>query len=270
MMKNQGLWERLQAFELDDPTAALRFTDRLARENGWSPAFAERATNEYKKFIYLAAISGTPVTPSDIVDQVWHLHLTFTRSYWDDMCGKIIGRPLHHGPTAGGEMEDAKYRDQYAATLELYQREFGHAATVRIWPYLDERFESAAHQRWVDRRTHFIVPKASVRQVWTLLGVGAIGAMTVAAAAAAEGERTSHDGRGLLILVGVFVLIAIFSQIGSKKPRKKADKSGSCGTAAGGCSSSSSNCGDGSSGSCGDGGSSGCSGGGCGGGGCGS
>ena len=76
------LWNKLNDFQIDDRRAAFRFTDRLAQENGWSKAFARRAVDEYKKFIYLTATGATPVTPSDVVDQVWHLHLTFTRSYW--------------------------------------------------------------------------------------------------------------------------------------------------------------------------------------------
>ena len=34
------LWEKIRDFELDDPTASVTFTERLARENDWSLGFA--------------------------------------------------------------------------------------------------------------------------------------------------------------------------------------------------------------------------------------
>lgn len=42
------LRERVEAFELDEPGAALPFSSRLAREQGWSHAFAGRVIREYK------------------------------------------------------------------------------------------------------------------------------------------------------------------------------------------------------------------------------
>ena len=96
------LWQRIAAFEFDPVDAALPFSRRLARDNGWSDAFAQRAVEEYRRFVFLAMVAGHPVTPSDEVDQVWHLHLCYTRSYWEDLCGEVLPRPLHHGPTRGG------------------------------------------------------------------------------------------------------------------------------------------------------------------------
>jgi hypothetical protein len=62
-----NLWDQLLAFDLDG-TAEFSFSQRLARDNGWSVAFAQRVALEYKKFLYLAATCGHPVTPSDEVD----------------------------------------------------------------------------------------------------------------------------------------------------------------------------------------------------------
>ncbi|MEK6230809.1 MAG: hypothetical protein N2A42_03075 [Luteolibacter sp.] len=33
---------------------------------------------EYKRFVALAMLAGHPVTPSEEVDQAWHLHLVYT------------------------------------------------------------------------------------------------------------------------------------------------------------------------------------------------
>ena len=38
---------RIEAFELDEPGSMFSFTSRLAREQGWSQAFAARAVREY-------------------------------------------------------------------------------------------------------------------------------------------------------------------------------------------------------------------------------
>lgn len=66
MRSDPSLFNRLAVFTLDDPNASLTFSDRLTRENGRSRAFAIGAIDEYRKFVYLAAISPTPVTASDI------------------------------------------------------------------------------------------------------------------------------------------------------------------------------------------------------------
>jgi len=40
--QNDPLWQKIDAFDLDDPDADLSFTTRLARENGWKPDYARR------------------------------------------------------------------------------------------------------------------------------------------------------------------------------------------------------------------------------------
>ena len=146
-----SLRERLEAFAIDEPGIALPFTARLARENGWSPAFAARVVREYRRFVFLAVAAGHPVTPSEAVDQAWHLHLVHTRSYWDRLCGEVLGRPLHHDPTMGGPVEAAKFHDWYARTLESYRAHFGESPPPDIWPAPAARFAGAGRMQWVDR-----------------------------------------------------------------------------------------------------------------------
>ena len=112
------LYARLLRFAIDDGTPDLSFEARLARENGWSTDFAGRVVAEYRRFVCLAMTAGHTVVPSEQVDQAWHLHLTYTRSYWERMCGDLLGRPLHHGPTRGGTQEAAKFHDWYGRTLD--------------------------------------------------------------------------------------------------------------------------------------------------------
>lgn len=143
MAFDEALWQRLEAHTIGPPDASLTFADRLARENRWSPERAEQVILEYKRFCYLArtAAGGGQVTPSDAVDQAWHLHLTYSRDYWEVFCPHVLGAPLHHGPTAGGPVERSRYYDQYAATLKAYEEAFGCPPPSDIWPGARRRFE---------------------------------------------------------------------------------------------------------------------------------
>lgn len=136
------LWDRLSSFVPGPADAALPFAARLARENGWSAAHAGRVLAEYRRFAFLAMTAGHEVTPSDAVDQAWHLHLTYSRDYWDRFCGEVLGHPLHHGPTRGGRDEGHRFHEQYARTLAAYEAAFGEAAPDDIWPSARRRLQS--------------------------------------------------------------------------------------------------------------------------------
>src|SRR5688572_19587710 len=69
------LWQHLEGYHIDTPEVELPFSARLARENGWSREYTERVMEEYKCFLFLAATVDFPVTPSEPIDQAWHLHL---------------------------------------------------------------------------------------------------------------------------------------------------------------------------------------------------
>jgi uncharacterized protein (TIGR04222 family) len=155
----QALYLRLMQFEIDEPGVELTFAQRLARENGWTIAYAERVICEYKRFLFLAMHAGHVVTPSEQVDQAWHLHLTYTRSYWERLCRQVLGRPLHHGPTKGGAKEQQKYRELYQQTLASYRRCFGCQPPGDIWSDVDTRFGDDLHHRAVNTRRYWIIPK---------------------------------------------------------------------------------------------------------------
>jgi hypothetical protein len=131
---DQDLWARLETMEIDPPDATTRFHHRLKQYNKWTDEFATRVTKEYRRFLYLAARAGHPVTPSDTVDQAWHLHLIYTRHYWQELCGEILELQLHHEPSAGGTVESNKFERQYEQTIESYKATFGEAPPADIWP----------------------------------------------------------------------------------------------------------------------------------------
>jgi hypothetical protein len=151
-------WEKVREFELDDPESALTFTQRLARENGWTLEFSIRAVHEYKKFIYLNCISSHPLTPSDEVDQVWHLHLLYTESYWIDLCQNLLQKTIHHGPTKGGKQETEKFNTYYEKTLLLYKSTFGMDPPADVWPKPQVRFAPTKYQR-INLRDYWMIKK---------------------------------------------------------------------------------------------------------------
>ena len=161
--KLDPLWSRLQNFALDDPHSRLPFSLRLARENGWSRHFAGRVIGEYKKFCYLAMTAGSPVSPSDSVDQAWHLHLIYTRSYWDDFCSRVLRRPFHHNPSKGGPEERDKFRGLYAETLDIYRRVFGLSPPGDIWPSAEARYAQSHAYCRIDMASSWVLPKPKLR-----------------------------------------------------------------------------------------------------------
>jgi hypothetical protein len=155
------VWNSLSLYTFGPEDAALPFAERLARDNGWSRAEAGRVIEEYKRFCFLAVTAGHPVTPSDQVDQAWHLHLTYTRDYWERFCPEVLGRPLHHGPTAGGSDEQHRYFMQYAETLRSYERVFG-SPPADLWPDAARRLNEDPKARRVHPRDAIIVPRKAI------------------------------------------------------------------------------------------------------------
>ena len=162
-----ALWARISNFQLDEADAAFKFSDRLARENGWTHDHALRVIDEYKKFIFLCCISPTAVTPSDPVDQAWHLHLTFTKSYWTDLCQNTLQQELHHNPTKGGAEEAAKFDECYTLTRDLYISTFESEPPAGIWQNNETRFSDIDFVR-VNRRLSWIIrkPAQSTKRKW--------------------------------------------------------------------------------------------------------
>jgi hypothetical protein len=129
---NQELWRKVEEFDFDSPQSEYSFSIRLARENFWTESFTKLALVEYKKFMYLAATSGYMVSPSEIVDIVWHQHLIFTQSY-QEFC-KILGKQIEHIPSTHNKEEFEKFRKAKENTKEHYERNFGNQPKS-VWEF---------------------------------------------------------------------------------------------------------------------------------------
>jgi hypothetical protein len=113
------LYAKICALPLNDPTSPYPMSAKLAWEHHWSEIYTLRAMNEYKKFIFLARIAEGMVAPSITIDCVWHYHLLYTYSYWEELCHQILGKPLHHYPG------DRDSPERFDYTIQLYQSYFG-------------------------------------------------------------------------------------------------------------------------------------------------
>jgi uncharacterized protein (TIGR04222 family) len=174
------LWSRLAAFDPDEPDAAFPFSHRLAREQNWSPNHTRRVIAEYRRFLFLAMTAGHPVSPSEAVDQTWHLHLIYTRSYWDHLCGEVLRQSFHHQPTRGGTRERAKFHDWYARTLASYHTIFGEPPPADIWPAPDHPRPSAVFRR-IDLRRHWVIPRPRFRLGKHLIPLAAVSGLLLIA-----------------------------------------------------------------------------------------
>lgn len=128
-MQDRALWQRIKDWPL---TLAPSLSVRM----NWSQTYADAVVREYRRFVYLAAISPTEVTPSTIVDEVWHRHLEDGDRY-RAFCDGTLGRYLHHNPAAEGE--ETRMAVQYDRTRILYHREFGVRPPRNIWPYRGDK-----------------------------------------------------------------------------------------------------------------------------------
>jgi uncharacterized protein (TIGR04222 family) len=200
------LYQRICAYELDDPSHEIGFLAHLMRANGWSRPFALRAIEEYRKFVFLALVADHPVTPSDQVDQVWHLHLLCSDAYWNDFCPRVLGRPLHHHPAKGGQAERDRFHEQYRATIRSYRQHFGEPP-MDLWPPVDVRFgRDLQMQRGPIRRPLRLWRGGPVWRRWrfttlartVLFSLGLLGCGIAMAAAGARSDQPPESGDALL------------------------------------------------------------------------
>jgi len=234
---DHALWLRLKGMVLDEPGAELTFAGRLSRENGWSEDFAKGVIEEYLRFLYLAARAGHPVTPSDEVDQAWHLHMLYSRHYWGVLCAEVLGFRLEHGPTRGGAAEAAKYLDWYARTLVAYERHFGESPGIDIWPQPADRFDPS---RLLVRCPVAVLNKPAFPPRALLL----VGVLATASAAFGNGVFKQGLAAPALLVVAVILLIAymIAEANANSGSRGSGGGPGGCG---GGCGSGGGGCGGG-------------------------
>lgn len=129
-ISDESLLQKIKEFFGDSGSHIDAFAHKLSKKQGWEMRFSYRAIEEYKRFLFLSLFYT--VTPSKIVDEVWHQHILFTKDYAE--LSKKLDRNIHHNP--GFEFDKAGeeyFSNQYVNTLQLYKSEFGHKPPVDIW-----------------------------------------------------------------------------------------------------------------------------------------
>jgi len=84
--------------------------------------------------MYLAAVSDVMVSPSEIIDIVWHQHLIFTQSY-ADFCS-VLGKNIQHVPSTHNREDFEKFRLAKERTKKFYTETFGSQPSM-LWDYAD-------------------------------------------------------------------------------------------------------------------------------------
>ena len=185
---------------LDTASGKPSFLDRLCLASGWTRSHGRRVIAEYRRFLYLCAAYPEPMAPSGDIDQVWQLHLSYTNSYWEELCMKVLGRPLHHQPMAHGREERARHYVWYERARRRYQQEFGEAPPADIWCAPEALFgpDRIVCER-VNLKRYWIVPKPR-------LGLSALMILPAAAFPFAAGRFDLAAGLIALALVALGVL----------------------------------------------------------------
>ncbi len=149
------LWDKVTATFGGADASTKAFAHKLAIKLGWKAPFAQWAVLEYKRFVYLGVVSDFVVTPPDVIDQVWHQHILFSKAY-RSFCTGVIEYEFDHTPEllASGK-QTGTFSAQYLDTLALYKKEFGVDAPAPIWgtPKFDEQGLALANYKSKKKET---------------------------------------------------------------------------------------------------------------------
>ena len=128
-----NMWDRAKGLFGDTNPSTRAFANKLSRKFDWPISLALQAIEEYKRFVYLGMVSDSSVTPSRIIDQVWHEHQLFTQAY-REFCHTVLNQNFDHFPELiPDEKQTSLFHDQFQATLAMYKKEFGVHAPHDVW-----------------------------------------------------------------------------------------------------------------------------------------
>lgn len=133
-MTNPELWTRIKPHKfMQDEDVFL--PGRLKSEFRWNKVKSNAALREFRKFIYLCAISKLPLVPSAEIYALWREMVFLIPDEWDGVCLDMSGHTLRHL-----SLPDTRERwDRYETTRNLYEREFGHPAPSEHWSLVTPR-----------------------------------------------------------------------------------------------------------------------------------
>lgn len=213
-MISPALWNNIENLELGGAGRESVFLAGLARENGWSKEHTASVVREYRRFVYLGMLSGSPVSPSDAVDQVWRNHLTFTGHYWGEFT-RVLGNPLHYRAIDIDEAEIGPFTRDYEELVQLYRQEFNCDPPSGLWPGAADRLREAKRTARVNLDEKFILSKPdphTMRSLGSFAGVAAfpLSVLGYALAQSSSGARNFLPDVAWLVVAALAVMIAVF------------------------------------------------------------
>ena len=124
----------------------------LLRKSTLGQSRAKRALDEYRRFLYLAALEGAKVAPPPLIQAIWRAHAGNWRGYHQDLCQTVLRRKLPEPFDAPVPLSDPIH----AATRTAYRREFNAEPPTVLWPRAwAMRWRRALS--WVNRSSWLIV-----------------------------------------------------------------------------------------------------------------
>ena len=113
----------LPALSFDYVAAARTSRGALAR---LSEAQIRTLAERYRRFLALKARNPDhPIAPTEIIDEMWHLHMLHPRAYHRD-CMAFFGFILDHTPGYGADEATRPALERtFHRTAELWQRAYG-------------------------------------------------------------------------------------------------------------------------------------------------
>lgn len=127
-MTDPHLWQRIRHAPLPVSKARHEFAEALAFQIDLPVFEARELVEEYRRFLYLAAITDQHRVPPRAVRQAWMLHAAHPE--YSAFCAGVLGKPL--GVDDGTRKFGVNL--SYGRTLEAYLREFGAPPPATVWP----------------------------------------------------------------------------------------------------------------------------------------
>lgn len=95
----------------------------------WSDSYAQAVLEEYQRFMHIRALDfGT--SPTDPIDQLWHIHILYTENYYD-YCMKKFGKFIHHSPDMSLDQKARQARIR--KTIKIYSQLYPSILYPEIW-----------------------------------------------------------------------------------------------------------------------------------------
>lgn len=93
----------------------------------------QEVKREGLRFMALMAASKKSLTPSPLVDEVWHQCILDTKTYFK--MSNLFGRYIHHNPASGTKKEMKANAIHFWNTIDLYEKNFGklNKRALGIW-----------------------------------------------------------------------------------------------------------------------------------------